>query len=67
MLKGMIAIVRGIVDTARVADGNEGVTSTDHVPDWMAVRGVTAYWMANAGPGCFLGWQSLACPGGVIV
>jgi len=66
MLKSVIAIAKGIVETARISDGNEGVTSTDYVPDWMVVRGVTAHWMANA-PGCFLGWQSLACPGGVIV
>ena len=33
-------VAAGLILTARVADANEGVTSVDHLPDFMAVRGV---------------------------
>lgn len=65
MLKSMTAIVSGIVNQARVSDGNEGATSTDQIPDWMAVRGVTGLW-ALEGAQSFYGWQSLALPGAII-
>jgi hypothetical protein len=67
MLKNTIAIVAGIVNQARVSDGNEGVTSTDHVPDWMAVRGVTGLWAFNEMAGAYYGWQGLALPGGGLI
>lgn len=42
------------VQAARQTDGNEGVSSTDHQPDWMSVRGgYGAPW--GAGGGAFAG------------
>jgi hypothetical protein len=47
-----IAIASGLITQARISDGNEGITTTDHEPDWMRVR--------NSGSN-FLGWD---VPGG---
>lgn len=33
-----VASAERIIATARAADGNEGVTVMDHLPDWMAAR-----------------------------
>lgn len=35
-------IAKDKVMEARAADGNEGLPTTDHVPDWIAVRGIPA-------------------------
>lgn len=32
--------VMGTITAARVADGNEGTTRDDHIPDWLVARGV---------------------------
>lgn len=66
LLKLKIQTASGIITQARVADGNEGQTSIDYVPDWMTKRGVTGSWI-GADPGCFYGWQTMGFPGGVIV
>jgi len=66
MLKNQIAIASSIVTQARVSDGNEGQTSIDHTPDWVAVRGTGTYGFAME-PGCCYGWQAMSFPGGVIV
>lgn len=67
VLKEQIEIATGIVQAARVSDGNEGITSTDRVPDWLAVRGISGYglWWDNAL--CYYGWQTLGFPGGVVI
>ena len=67
VLKEQVAIAKEIIEAARISDGNEGITSTDRVPDWMAVRGITGfgYWYDNAM--CFYGWSALAFPGGMLV
>jgi hypothetical protein len=66
MLKNLTAIVSGIVNQARVSDGNEGATSTDYVPDWMAVRGVTGLWAIDT-TGAYYGWQAMTLPGGMVL
>jgi hypothetical protein len=33
-----VAATKQSVTQARIADGNEGVTSVDHLPDWMKIR-----------------------------
>lgn len=66
VLKEQIAITQNIIEQARISDGNEGMTSIDRVPDWMAVRGATGY--ATLGdPAFFYGWDSLGFPGGILV
>lgn len=50
------------ITIARTADGNEGVTSMDHLPDWIRARaGEAGYWggFSNYGGYCY---QDLAWP-----
>jgi hypothetical protein len=63
MLRNMIGIVKEVVGDARVADGNEAMTSNDYVPDWMQVRGIAGYNIVG-GPNAFYGWSPLGFPGG---
>src|SRR5215469_10836381 len=35
VLKEQIEVATGVINSARVSDGNEGITSIDHLPDWM--------------------------------
>lgn len=66
VLKEQIAITKEIVEAARISDGNEGMTSIDRTPDWMAVRGATGY--ATLGDASFyFGWDWLSFPGGILV
>lgn len=52
----------GIIINARITDGNEGFTTTDHVVDWIAIRGRGATF--GAGPGLCIGqWDSMSLPG----
>lgn len=67
MLKSMIAVTSSIVTQARVSDGNEGQSSTDHIPDFMAVRGVTGAWYGAAESLASYGWQSLGFSTGALI
>jgi|SRR5579864_4178269 len=67
--KEQIAIVKQKVTQARITDGNEAWSSTDHVPDWIRVRqsgGTAAGWgfYGMGGPGSAgvtgYGWDSLS-------
>ena len=66
VLKEQIAIATSIIEQARLSDGNEGMTSIDHTPDWMAVRGAVGYEILG-NPGFFGGWDSIGFPGGILV
>lgn len=66
VLKEQIEIATSIVLQARISDGDEGVTSTDHEPDWMRVRGFTGYQLL-LGPGAYFSWEGLGFPGGGFV
>ncbi len=44
LMQVQIKLAESMIQQARVRDGNEGVTSMDHVPDWMnARRGASGY------------------------
>lgn len=66
VLKEQVEIAKAIIIAARISDGNEGVTSTDHVPDWMAVRGFSGL-ESFGGAQAWYGWDSMGFPGGVLV
>lgn len=34
-----ISIAKAVIDAARISDGNEGPSTVDHLPDWIAARG----------------------------
>lgn len=38
LMQMSIKVAEGVITQARVADGNEGVTTMDHLPDWMRAR-----------------------------
>lgn len=66
VLKEQVEIASSIIKQARISDGNEGVTSTDNVPDWMAVRGFSG-WNDLQSRDCYQGWDSISFPGGMLV
>jgi len=39
MLERQVKLATSMIDAARASDGNEGVTTMDHVPDWIIARG----------------------------
>jgi hypothetical protein len=50
-LKGQyLQIAKERVMEARAADGNEGLPTTDHTPDWIQVRGFMADWYYSGFP-----------------
>lgn len=61
-----IQIAVGLIQAARISDGNEGITSSDIPVDWMDVRNTGAWFNDRFGPGPFLaGWQPIAMPDGI--
>jgi len=59
LFKDQVGVAGSIVQQARVSDGNEGTTQQDHLPDWIAVRGVYA---DTGGVGPYYGyWDSFVC------
>lgn len=67
LLAQRVAVVKDLVQAARMSDGNENLVAQDHLPDWIAVRangGGPLYSSWGAGP--FIGaYGALALPGGV--
>ena len=67
VLKEQVDIASSVITQARITDGNEGVTSIDHTPDWMAVRGWSGIADRFSEPMAYYGWDSFGLPGGVVV
>ena len=64
----MAAQTKGLIDNARVSSADEGITSTDHVPDWLRARQLSGSgWGWNSGPmgAGYGGWASLGFPDGL--
>ena len=64
-----VAQAKAVLDEARMANGNEGIGSVDHRPDWMQARRIGGYWGGWNGPGggqfgyggaALGGWDSLS-------
>lgn len=50
LMQVQIKLAESMIQQARVRDGNEGVTSMDHQPDWMrARRGASGYYWNGGG------------------
>lgn len=59
MINTWVGAALGAIDKARAADGNEAMPSTDHTPDWIAVRGVGAINPSIAAMGLwFTPWEN---------
>jgi hypothetical protein len=65
LLQDQIAIAANVVAQARITDGNEGLTSADHMPDWMAARQRRAPFIG--GGFYYQGWDALGFPGGSVI
>ncbi len=71
LMKQNIDIARQIIAEARVSDGNEGINSQDHVPDFIQIRGtyggVAGWGFGPNGGGGWTGWSwsSMSFPGGL--
>lgn len=46
LIKSWASSAMGSINTARANDGNEGLTTDDHIPDWLRVRGYAGSWTA---------------------
>lgn len=64
LMKAQIGRAETLIARARVADGNEGVTVMDHVPDWIRARGTArgCYWW-NQGGFQYGGYTDMCWPG----
>lgn len=67
-----VAIAKGAIDSARVANANESISSIDHLPDWMRARSTGGYnWAWNQGGGATAaygaggGWDQVTFPDGL--
>jgi hypothetical protein len=65
-----VAMAKSLLDQARVANGNDGIGSVDHTPDWLLARnaGGRGSWGAWYGPGnlgCGVTADSITFPGGL--
>ena len=62
-----IQMAANLITAARVSDGNESITSSDSIPDWMVVRDAGSGWGGWAIPGGgYMGaWQGWSSPDGI--
>lgn len=61
--QGLVAMAKDLILTARITDGDEGLTMVDNTPDWMSARSGGPALITNDGYGQM--WDSMAFPGGV--
>lgn len=67
-----VAMAKNVIDTARMANGNEAINSIDHRPDWLSVRrsggnlwAFTQGGGATAAFGAGGGWDQVSFPDGL--
>jgi hypothetical protein len=62
-----IAIASGLITQARISDGNEGITTVDHTPDFIRAREYgSSFWGLNLDGGGFMaGFDGWSAPDGV--
>lgn len=66
-----VAYAKSMLDQARIANGNEGIGSVDHIPDWLRARAASGInWGWNQGPvgagyGGMGGWEQCSFPDGL--
>lgn len=64
LLTQQFGLAKSLIESARISDGNEGITSSDFLPDWIAVRGCG--WVNPVGYSYFAPWDTMAFPGGFV-
>lgn len=72
LMQQRVGMAVGLIQAARMQDGNEGVTSMDHDPDFMRIRNTGSGWGWGGygavggyyGAGVIGGWSSWGAPDG---
>lgn len=59
-----IRIAMDIINKARTDDGNESITTMDHLPDWIMARGLGS---VEDSALSFYGWEQIAWPNGSLL
>ena len=62
LMQSSTATAERLIMQARVADGNEGVTVADHIPDWIRARGYMVGSWADSGFSQYGGYNSMIWP-----
>lgn len=63
LMTTQIKLAENMIQQARVRDGNEGVTSMDHTPDWIRARNGASGWAGRGGYGYGLNtWDNMCWP-----
>lgn len=70
LLATQIQMAKGVLDSARGMNGNEGMPTQDHLPDWIQIRmagGWGGGWTYGAGAASpsYGGWDTMGFPGGL--
>lgn len=67
LLQARVQLAVGLINAARMSDGNEGITSSDIPVDWMQIRNTGAGFGDgfSFGSPYLAGWDNIAMPNGV--
>lgn len=57
LMRDVMATANGLIAQARISDGDEGITSADHIPDWMRSRAASG-WAYYGGNNSGWDWQA---------
>lgn len=62
-----VSMSKSLLDQARIANGNEGIGSVDHRPDWISARSSGSYWAGawGAGIGGAINFDAITFPDGL--
>ncbi len=63
LMTTQIKLAEQMIEQARVRDGNEGVTSMDHYPDWLRARNGASGWSSRYGYQGYGSYSSMCWPG----
>lgn len=63
LMQIQVKLADSMIEQARSRDGNEGVTSMDHVPDFIRARRGASGWANNYGNGYGFNYPSMLWPG----
>lgn len=65
LMQMSIKVADGIIQQARIRDGDEGITIIDHIPDWIRARssGGSLAWQAAGAAGLYGNYINMAWPG----
>jgi hypothetical protein len=66
LLQQRVSVAQALISAARIADGNEGISSTDSIPDWIQARWRSGGMGQYGNTPYIASWSSMSLPGGVF-